>query len=228
MLKKLLQRIAIEFSFLFKKNQPDYPFNPLHRILDKKYEDIDLYLDFYQSTRKRPNICTKKEIRFRDNLKPGSKTKSVIRKLLNPLIDYHSKGLLKTQILLYKISYRGFSALTEFHFFENKLFYIECNLGNLSNIERVELLDEIKGYYNIGFADTETWKITDVHDSLICIDNLNEFKIIFADTGNTFFKELENIEIFYNKKESSGKVLLDSTSLNNNEEERSEKIKGAL
>lgn len=226
MLKKLLQRIAIEFSFLFKNSQPNYPFNPQHRILDKKYEDIDLYIDFYQSDRKRLNICTEKEIRFRDNLKPGSKTKSVMRKLLNPLIDYHSNGLLKTRILLYKISYRGFSAFTEFHFFENKLFYIECNLGNLSNVERIELLDEIKGYYNIDLADTETWKITDAHDSIICIDNLDEFKIIFAYTGNTFFKELENIEVFYNKKESSGKVLLDSTSFNNIEEERIEKIKG--
>lgn len=226
MLKKLLQRIAIEFSFLFKKNQPDYPFNPLHRIIDKKYEDIDLYLDFYQSARKRLNICTEKEIRFRDNLKPVSKTKSVIRKLLNPLIDYHSNGLLKTRILLYKISYRGFSAYTEFHFFENKLFYIECNLGNLSNVERVELLDEIKGYYNIDLADTETWKITDAHDSIVYIDNLDEFKIIFADNGNTFFKELENIEIFYNKRESSKQKPQQTISFTNIEEKRIEKIKG--
>jgi hypothetical protein len=226
MLKKLLQRIAIEFSFLFKNTQPNYPFNPQHRILDKKYEDIDLYIDFYQSARKRLDICTEKEIRFQDYLKPGSKSISVKRKLLNPLIDYHSKGLLQTQILLYKISYLGFSALTEFHFFENKLFCIECNLGNLSNVERVELLDEIKGYYNIDLADTETWKITDAHDSIVYIYNLDEFKIIFADTGNTFFKELENIEIFYNKRESSKQKPQQSISFTNIEEKRIEKIKG--
>lgn len=226
MLKKLLQRIAIEFSFLFIKKQPDYPFNPLHRILDKKYEDIDLYLDFYQSARKRLNICTEKKIRFRDNLKHGSKTICVIRKLLNPLIDYHSKGLLQTRILLYKISYHGFSALAEFHFFGNKLFYIECNLGNLSNVERVELLDEIKGYYNINLADTETCKITNAQDSIVYIDNLDEFKIIFADTGNTFFKELENIEIFYNKNEPSKQKPQQIIPFNNIEEERIEKIKG--
>ena len=228
MLKKLLQRIAIEFTFLFKKNQPDYPFSPHHRILESKYEDIDLYLDFFQSARKRLNKFTEKEIRFRDNLKPGSKTKSVIRKLLKPLIDYHSKGLLKTRILLYNIRYRGFSAQTEFHFFENKLFYIECNLGDLSSFERVELLDEIKGYYDINFTETETWKITDEHESIICINNFDEFKIIFADTGNTIFKELENIDVFYNKKESSEQQPQQSIFINNIEEKEIERIKGTL
>ncbi|MFN2394959.1 MAG: hypothetical protein ABR597_04655 [Bacteroidales bacterium] len=228
MLQKFLQRIAIEFPFLSKINQPNFPFDSHHRNLAKKYEDIDLYLEFYDSVRKKLNNFTEKTINFQNNLKFGSKTKSVKRKLLKPLADHQSEGLLKTEILLYKKSYRGFSAMTEFHFYENKLFYIECNLGNLSNRERTELLDEIKGFYDVKFNATENLKITNTHDYIMSIENLSEFKIIYADTGNDFFKELENIEIFYNKRESSGQVLLNSTSFHGNEEENIEKIKGTL
>ncbi len=228
MLQKLFQRIAVEFSFLSKKHKPEYAFNPLIKSIDKKYEDIDVYVEFLDATREKINIYTALNIQFTDGFAFGMKPISLKRKLFHPLAEYQSEGLLKTEILLFEISYRGFSTMTEFHFYEKKLFYIECDLIDISHSERTELLDEIKGFYNVKFEGIKNPKITDARGYIISIENLDKFKIIFADTGNAFFKELENIEVFYNKKETSGKVLLDSTSLNNNEEERIEKIKGAL
>ncbi|MBW6478022.1 MAG: hypothetical protein K0B37_01220 [Bacteroidales bacterium] len=217
MLNKLYQRVAIEISFLRNKNTPPYFIDPLVRSLSKKYDDIDIYLDFLISTRKKLSVPTQVPFNLWEKIRFGSNYKTIERKLLSPLAEYSGNGLLKTDILLYDYTYRGFPSRIEFHFYENKLFYIECNLGDLASRDRIELLEEIKGLYNIIELETELQKISDPAGNVLSVENGTELKIFLAQTGNPFFTEISNIEIFYNKKQSSdkgGKAIYQPTSQN--------------
>jgi len=205
MLNTLFRRAAIEVSFFRNKKSPIYTIDPLLRSMNKKYEDIDVYLDFFISARKKLSLPTQEPIKLQKNIRFGRNFKSIKRKLLNSLLDFSGNGLLKTDILLYNYKYRGFPAQTEFHFHENKLFYIECNLGDIAFQDRQELLQEIMDQYNIKDMETDIQKLSDPHGNILCIENSNDFKIIMADTSNSFFTELSNIEIFYNKKQSLDK-----------------------
>lgn len=203
MLKSLLRRIVIEISFFKSKKSPLYTIDPEIRSLSKKYEDIDGYLDFFASARDKLSLPAHIPINLRRNIKFGCHTKNIRRKLFNPLAYYSGNGLLKTDILLYDYNYRGYPAKVEFHLYENKLFYIECNLGDIAFQDRQEILEEIKDQYNIKDVETHIQKLADPQGNILCIENSNDFKIFMADTSNSFFTELSNIEIFYNKKQSS-------------------------
>jgi hypothetical protein len=203
MLDFLFQRVAIEISFLRNKKKPQYFIDPLVRNLSKKYEDIDAYLDFLISSRKKLSLPTQVPFKLWKNIRFGNHYKTIKRKLLSPLAEYSGNGLLKTDILLYDYTYRGFPSRIEFHFYEKKLFYVECNLGDMPYQDRMELLQEIKGLYKINELETELQKISDPAGNVLTIENGTEFRIFLAQTGNTFFTELSNIEIFYNKKQSS-------------------------
>jgi len=203
MLNSLFRRIAIEISFFKSKKSSFYTIDPEMRNLGKKYEDIDRYLDFLASARDKISIPSQITIRFCRNIKFGYHTKNIRRKLFNPLAFYSGNGLLKTDILLYDYNYWGYPAKAEFHLYENKLFYIECNLGDIAFRERQELLQEMKDQFNIQDMDTGIHKLSDPDGHILSVENDADFKILFADTGNTFFAELSNIEIFYNKKQSS-------------------------
>ncbi len=205
MLNILFRRAAIEISFFKNKERLLYTIDPLMRSLSKKYDDIDIYLDFFISARKKLSLPTQVPVKLWKNIRFGNHYKTIKRKLLNSLADYSGNGLLKTDIFLYDYNYRGFPARVEFHFYEKKLFYIECNLGDLAYENRQELLEEIKGQYKVQLMETEIQKISDPTGHILSIENGTDFKIIMADIGNTFFTELSNIEIFYNKKQSLDK-----------------------
>jgi hypothetical protein len=203
MLKLLFRRIAIEISFFKSKKSSLYTIDPEMRNLGKKYEDIDRYLDFLASARDKLSIPSPITISLCRNIKFGYHTKNIRRKLFNPLAFYSGNGLLKTDILLYDYNYGGYPAKAEFHLYENKLFYIECNLGDIAFDERQELLQEMKDHFNIKEMDTEIHKLSDPDGHILSVENGADFKILFADTGNAFYAELSNIEIFYNKKQIS-------------------------
>ena len=214
MLNSLFRRIAIEISFFKSTKSSLFTIDPLMRSLSRKYDDIDEYLDFFALARKKVRLPTDTPINFRRDIKFGYNSKNIRRKLFKYLAYYSGNGLLKTDILLYECNYRGYPANVEFHLYENKLFHIECNLGDIVYEDRQELLQEIKGQFKVQNMDTEKQKIIDPDGHILTIENGTDFKILLADTGNTFFTELSNIEIFYNKKQSSdtrGKVVCQTT-----------------
>lgn len=203
MLNKFIERLKIEASFFSNKKSHQFSIDPTLRNLSKKYEDIDAYLDFHISSRKKLSLDTNTQLIFPGKIKTGSSYKSIKRRLLNPLAEYSTNGLFNTDILFYNLKYQGFKAKIEFHFYEKKLFYIDCNLGEISFDDRKEILDELIIHYSIHGIEPANHKITDHKGQTLCIESVDSFRIIMADSGNSFFTELSKIEIFYNRKQSS-------------------------
>lgn len=206
----IAQRLKLEISLLTGKKGSNPAQTSALKQLQKKFEDIDAYLDFYQDSRKKLNISTNKKIVFGKNISLGCNNSRVKRSLFFPAAEMYGNGLLKTQILSYATHVMGYPAGVEFHFYGNELFLIECNFGDTSEDERETIIHILQQEYNAEIANTEIQKISNNTGQCISIENQESMKVYFADLSHAFFSELSNIEIFYNKepqKPAEEKVL---------------------
>lgn len=206
---KILQKITHAITFYSKESQKEeFNFHQT-RLLQKKFDDIDPYLDLMDDVAEKLSILTAFEIKPLTKLCFGSSPAEAKRKLGKPFAAFIANGLLQTDVLIFNTRYMGYKARLELSYYQQMLFGFSCYFEDAENEDKNLILGALETHYQIRLNNPQIQKIIDNTGNTISISETENFQLHFFFTDHPLFTELKNIAVFYNRNKHTASAEME-------------------
>lgn len=196
---KIFQKITNAITFFGKESQKEEFNFPQTRLLRKKFDDIDPYLDLMDDVAGKLSILTALEIKPFAKLRFGSSPAEAKRNLGKPFAAFMANGLLQTDVLIFNTRYMGYKARLELSYYQQMLFGFSCCFEDAENEDKHLILEALATHFQVRLINPQIQKIIDNNGNTISISETENLQLHFFFTDHPLFTELKNIAVFYNR-----------------------------
>ncbi|MFN3555582.1 MAG: hypothetical protein ACK4VN_06435 [Bacteroidales bacterium] len=192
-------------SLSFSRNYPS-PFAGTNlgfkeqKQLEKKYEDIDPFLEIMEDSGARLSIMCDGPLKPLRKLPVGSSLQRTQRHLGKPAAFFAQNGLLNTDTAIFFSSFMGYRARLEVSFFQEQLFGFSCYFLDMQTMDQNLIVEALCGQYDVNLTNPGIQKIIDNQGNTLLISNRGSLQVHIFHTDHPLFDQLKNIAVFYNRK----------------------------